>query len=358
MISAAAQQGLEALVKKRGVVVPELGRRQTPPAARTKKRLPSHIRQAAAEALAAFHASPERRALIADLPNLDLPALHARLQEVLHGEHFAPLLEALRAPDSFDVSLEDLIPKAISIGLMGQVVLGVGVSGSVGYIINLDLSNPKSGVYIGVGVDIGMDGGAEGDVCLGLWAKTVDDINGLYTGLEVDVTDPGGVTEATYVTFGTEDLAIELLGIDLGIDDGMEDSTLYFAAMGFGHAPIYQPGDATYLVQLGRLTCSNSKDNWDTVYLNYTQDGGSTQYRYPAWDGIQLEENDKNSAFGSWNVGQIVKFNSQLDVILQVGDHTMPTQTIYPGTSSLTFSDKVNGVDDIEYTLDLAFLKT
>jgi len=358
MISTAAQKELAALVEKRGIVVPELGRSRTPPAPRAKKRLPPRLQEAAAEALAAFRASPQFRALIADIPTLDLRALQSRLDETLNGPHFAPLLARLRAPATFEESPDDLVPKALSIGLMAQAVVLVGLSGSVGYVINLDRSNPKTGIYLGGAIDCGIDAGIEGDVCLGFWANAVDDINGVYVGEEVDIDDTTGVTEAAFVSFESDDLALVFVGLDLGIDDGMEEVNFYFVAMGFGHAPIYQSGDATYLVQLGTLTCSNSKDNYDTVYLNYTQDSSSTQYRYPVWDGIQMAEQGNDARFYQWGVGQIVKFNTELYLILQVGDHTMPTQKIQPGTTSLTFSDKVNGVDDIEYTLDVQFLKT
>jgi hypothetical protein len=328
----------------------------------TKRRLPPAVRQAAAEALAGYRASPEYGALMADRPGLNLFELQSRLGAALNGAHFAEMLRLLREPDSFEIDPLDFVPKAVSLGVLAQAVLIVGLSGSAGYVMNVDLSNADPSIYAGGAVDAGIDAGLEGDVCLGFWIDEVDDLNGFYEGEEVDIDDGTGVTEAAFLK--GDDPGLLFVGIDLGIDDGMEGVFFYFFHFGIGRAPIYQPNDATYLVQFGTLTCDNSKDNYDTISLNFYQDGGSTEYRFPAWNGYQMAEQDNNSKCYQWNMGLIAKFNSSLDLYLQVGDHQMPAQSLVPGdfsgvgdTYTVTWDDKTSAFDEIKYSVVATLLK-
>lgn len=321
---------------------------------------PPELKAAAADALAKFRATEEYAALMADLPGMNLYQLQHRLEAVLNGPHFAPLLEMMRQPESFSVDLSDMVPKAVSLGLLAEAVVFVGLSGSVGYVMNIHADG--SGIYAGGAFDAGIDAGFEGDVCIGFWREQVDDLSGVYVGEEVDVDDVIGVTEATFLH--DDELALAFIGFDLGIEDGMENTDFYFTEFGLGRAPIYQPGDAAYLVQLRTLTCENSKDNYDTVYFEFLADDDSTEYRYPAWDGYVMCEEHRDEKFYQWGVGLIVKFNSKLILRMHVGDHTMNDWNIYPSTigsagstSTIQWDEKVSGMNEINYTMSLKVLK-
>lgn len=364
------RKDLETIAAQRGVVLPPLQKRKGPAEGKKKRQLPPALRQAAADALKAYRTSPEYQALQADLPKMNLLQLQQRMEAALNGPHFAPMLALMRQPGAFDVTikgvvekvLDYLIPNAVSLGVLAQAVLVLGLSGSAGYVVNVDLSNFKSGVYVGGAFDAGIDAGIEGDAVLGFWANSVGDLDGVYVGGEVDIDDGTGLTAAAFDH--DDDLGLIFVGIDLGIDDGFENTDFYFFEFDIGHEPIYQPGDATYLVQFTTMTCLNSKDNFDTVYVEFFQDGGDTAYRFPAWNGNQMCEQG-NGPYYEWDLGLIAKFNSSLTVRLHVGDYTMSKdQTITAndfngvgGTYTLPPWDDKIGVDEIEYTLEAQLLK-
>ncbi len=277
----------------------------------------------------------------------------------------------MRDPAQLDIDPADFIPKAISFGLLAQFVIGIGISGSIGFIENLDIANSQSAVYGGGALDVGIDAGIEGDVCLGFWTNEVSDISGLYVGGEVDVDDGTGVTVATFFKGEDEDPGLAFVGVDLGVDDGIEEEDFYFFHIDTGSNPIYQPGEATYLIQLLWLTCNNSKDNYDTVKFTFQQDPDPNQtpvtYHFPAWDGFQMAESGNDSAVSTWNVGAILKFNTSLALTLQVGGTDMGAQTIKASDFSKVFEVitlpswdvhyGVLGVDEIKYTLTYQFIK-
>jgi len=272
------------------------------------------------------------------------------------------MLAALRQPQVLEVDLDDFAPKAVSLGLLAQAVLLIGLSGSVGYVMDIKITDPKPGIYLGGAIDAGIDAGIEGDVCIGFWRESTDDLDGIYVGEQVDVDDGTGLTEAAFLN--DDELGLVLLGADLGIDDGMENTDFYFFEIGLSREPIYQPGDATYLVQLGMLDCLNSKDNYDTIYFEFLQDSDSTVYRYPAWDGYQMCESQNDSTYSSWRVGLIAKFNSSITLRMHVGDHTMKdvkfTASDLGGLNqgiTHTFDETVNGFDEIKYTLQLYLIR-
>jgi hypothetical protein len=363
MTSSHVQQDLAAVAAQLGLLPPPVpAPRDRAAAPGTKRRLPPAVRKAAADALAGYRASPEYSALIADNPDLNLFELQSRLGAALNGPHFAPMLQLLRDPDSFEIDPLDFIPKAVSLGVLAQAVLIVGLSGSAGYVMNVDLSNPQPSIYAGGAVDAGIDAGLEGDVCLGFWIEDVDGLNGFYEGEEVDIDDGTGVTEAAFLK--GDDPGLLFVGIDLGIDDGMEGVFFYFFHFGIGRAPIYQSNGGNYLVQFNTITCNNSKDDYDTISLNFYQDSYDTEYRFPAWNGNQMAEQGNNSKCYQWDMGLIATFNSSLTLYLQVGDHQMPVQTIGPGnfsgvggTCTVPFTDKTSAFDEISYSAVVTLLK-
>lgn len=358
------EKELRELATQQGLSLPACPPREGR-ASKPAAKLSPAARQAAQMALASYRESADYRDLMANLASLNLEQLQTRLASALEGPHFAPLTELLRDPAQLDLDLGDFIPKAISFGLLAQIVLFIGVSGGVGYIKNIDPGNSENAIYFGGAFDDGIDAGIEGDICLGFWTNAVDDMSGVYVGGEVDIDDTIGVTVATFLQ--DEEPALAFVGVDLGVDDGIENEDFYFFHIDTGSNPIYQPGDATYLVQLQTLTCVDSKDNYDTVKFTFQQDGDtSTTFHYPAWDGFQMAEAKNDSAVSTWNVGAILKFNEKIVLTLQVGDYTLPSVTIwptdFPGTSQpnpnpYTFQAYTDGINEIKYTLQAQLLK-
>lgn len=317
------QTDLVAIAARTGLALPQAASRAEP-AEKPKQRLHPAIRRAADQAIVAFRASPEHAALMADLEGMNLFQLQLRLRAVLEGPDFAPLMAVIRdtaARDSDEDPLLDFIPKALSLGLMGQAVLFLGLSGSVGYAVDVDLTNPDTGIYAGGAVDVGIDAGVEGEICLGFWRESVADLAGTYVGAEVDIDDLTGIVVATFEN--DDEIGLVFVGVDLGIDDGIENTDFYFFEFDTGEAPIYQPGQSNCLVQLQGMVCTNSKNDYDEIYIEFLADSDSTVYRFPAWDSYQMCEADRNANLANWSVGLIIKFDSSFTLRLHVGDQTL-----------------------------------
>jgi len=364
MTSPTVRLNLRDLGANENLTFPSHPQRSRKPSKPVKPRLA--LLQAAKDVLVAYRASPDCRELLAALPDMTAEQAVARFGSVLLGQHFEPLMQRLRAPAELETDPIEFIPKAVSFGIMGQVVLGVGASGSVGAVANIDPKNEQLGVYAGGALDIGFDVSLQGDFCIGLWLDAVDDIAGWYVGAEVDIDDGFGFDVAAFEK--DEEPALAFVGLDFGVGDGIENEDYYFFEFNITESDptIYQPGNATYLVQFNNLNCLNSKDNYDTVYFTFQQDGDTTKtYRYPAWDGYQMCESGRNPTYSTWGVGLIAKFNSQLSITLQVGDHTMKAQTICSNSfkglgtyTTVTFDQTLPDFDEIKYTVGIQLIKS
>lgn len=358
------EKELQALAVQQGLSLPVPAPRER---ARGKAaaKMPIALRQATQEALLSYRASADYRELLADMPSFDLAQLQSRCAAVLNGPYFASLKERLRDLDSLDIDLGDFIPKAISFGLLGQIVVGIGLSGSVGYVENLDSSNDEAAVFFGGAFDVGIDAGIQGDICIGFWTNDVSDLNGLYVGGEVDVDDGTGITVAMFLQ--DEEPALALVGVDMGVDDGIENEDFYFFHIDVGSNPIYQPGDAQYLIQLQKLTCDKSYGNYDHVTFSFQQDGNADTYHFPAWDGFQMAESQNDPSVNTWNVGAILKFNNYINLTLYVADPAsvsdkiaVKTLTIWPtdfpglyvsNSNPYVFDATVEVINKIKYSL-------
>jgi hypothetical protein len=268
----------------------------------------------------------------------------------------------LREPASFDIDLDDFMPKAVSIGFMAEIVLIVGAGFGTGTVMNLDVSDASPSVYVGGSLDVGVEAGIEGDLCVGFWREAVDDLNGVYVGEEIDVDDGVGLTEAAFLK--DDELGLIFLGADLGIEDGFENADYYFTHFGIGHEPIYQPGDATCLVQFNSMKCLDSKDNYDSIYLEYMQDSDTTLYRYPAWDSFQMAESGNDPTYDLWQVGLVAKFDSSITLRLHVGDYTFDDQKVTLSQLQsanpywITWDTKIDGFNEIKYQLEAKLKKS
>lgn len=221
------EKELRELATQQGLSLPACPPREGR-ASKPAAKLSPAARQAAQMALASYRESADYRDLMANLASLNLEQLQTRLASALEGPHFAPLTELLRDPAQLDLDLGDFIPKAISFGLLAQIVLFIGVSGGVGYIKNIDPGNSENAIYFGGAFDDGIDAGIEGDICLGFWTNAVDDMSGVYVGGEVDIDDTIGVTVATFLQ--DEEPALAFVGVDLGRPRSRNGCTMFFGA--------------------------------------------------------------------------------------------------------------------------------
>lgn len=360
------EQQLAAFAAQRGIAVPTVEQREAHTGAAAE--LPAALREAADAALASYRASDDYAALIADMPGIDLPELHARLGAALNGPIFAPVVEMVSDPAAFSLPSWIL---AISLGIEGEAAIVLGVGANVGYVMNPTKipANLDARIYIGGEFDLGVT--LQGGPCLGFWTYAPDDITGFYVGVEADVPVGSGDATATVSALARFEEGIKgvkkgvlFVGTSMGLPTPTTALCFFFHLNVGRHAPIYQSGRATYLVQFGTITCTNSKDNYDTISLNFYQDNDATEYRFPAWNGYQMAEKGNDSQCYQWDMGLLAQFDSQLTLYLQVGNHQMPAQSISAGsfsgvggTHTVTFKDTVNAFDDIEYSVVVTLMK-
>jgi hypothetical protein len=266
--------------------------------------------QAFARELRQWRASPEASAFAASLGGRDVEEIRAYLEGVARGPHFAETRKF-----SLGGLLSGLIPKAFSIGFAGQIELGIGLYGSVGYIHDLSLEG-AGGVYL-LGADAkGLEAAADLSIQGGLWMKPSDEVSGSYTGGGLDIDDVFGVSGFVLREEDDEDPKAYLVDIDGGIADGATKLKFHMWTYGIGHDPVAQK-PAGHMVILKSLQClDTSESGHDEVYLSFTIDGGDTQYRYPTWSYYAMKPGDADAV---WNLGRSVWCDKKTDV--SVYDH-------------------------------------
>ena len=107
-----------------------------------------------------------------------------KLQDGMSGDTFSDVISV--AKDILDL-------KAISLGLFGKAEVFVGIEGTFGVaadLADLEPSNftDSSAIFAGVGIAEGVDGGIEGDLVLGFWKQSCEELGGFYVGAEVDLS--------------------------------------------------------------------------------------------------------------------------------------------------------------------------
>ncbi len=262
-----------------------------------------------------------------------------------------------------DPSIVSVLPvKALSLGVMGQVEIFTGISGNFGCAADLANLNPENfddnySIFAGGGFVEGADAGFDVAVAVGIWFDDVTSIGGWLVGGEIDVSDGGGLSGVAYggaededdVTEFAEadsDRRVELakvifLGVDIGIDDGVEGEETYFFAGHLESAQVSQSGDYDHQATLQWVTCkSMDKDDKDQVHFHFYADGDDTQYRYPIWNDVEMNDNVPNGGVNPTTIytdpgtgdpsannmktyrpgGQMIQFNDYFDIHLHVND--------------------------------------
>ena len=332
---------------------------QQPPAVDDGEDIPEDLKQLAASAVIAWSQTDDGKDAIEESDPDDL-------LDILSGA-----LESDSFRDVINKALDYVPIKAISLGLMGQVEIFIGIDGAFGYAMDLKNWPSSSAIFAGGGVVGGVDAGIQGTIAMGFWFEETADIGGFYTGAEVDVDDIVGVTAAAWASTSDKDsfkdesgvnleyAKVIFLGIDVGIDDGVEAEEAYFFAGHLSDYPVFQSGPYKNMAMMTELTCEH-KDaltGHDDVHMLYTIDGHSTEYRYPIWNDFEMDSDDDDE----WQCGNVVKFDESIEVSLYTQGDELETKTYeigdFNGVGS-TVECKFNDGDDIEYHLTIELIAT
>lgn len=320
-----------------------------------------NILMSAATALQAYGSSPEGKAAIAAAGGLSPSMLGNLFGGALQSSWFADIYNEL-------ISISPV--KALSLGVMGEVDFIVGLAANAGYAMDLENFGSTSAIYIGGGGEVGISGGVDLDLCLGLWTETTENIGGFMTGAEIELDDGAGMVG---IAFGDKDsiegamggtwedlvdvATVIFVGVGIGLDDGADGDEYYFWTGNFTNDPVYQSGQYDYMVMLTDLVCNNSQahlGDHDTVTMTYTIDGHSTEYKYPMWSKMYLDTGSDSTFF----CGNMIRFNDSFEITLHVShadDMSLSWQVsdFNSGNNwkkAKTFDESSMG-NDTEYTL-------
>lgn len=289
-------------------------------------------------ALRQWRESPEGSTFVATLNSQDVASIKAHLDAVVQG----PMFDETRRL-SLGGLLSGWIPKAISIGFAGQIELFVGLYGSLGYIADLSLDNPSSGVYLLGAAAEGIDASLDLSIQGGLWMDAVDDVSGSYKGGELDADE--GLGLSGFTLFADDDLKAVLIDLDAGISDGASGLEFHMWTYGIGHDPVAQK-PAANMVILELLQCyKTSETGHDEVYLTFTIDGDTaTVYRYPTWSYYAMNAGGSEDA---WALGRSIWCNSSVDVSIYDHDSSVGVNNAdLIGSFSIKVSDFTDTGDD------------
>ncbi|MFK7903507.1 MAG: hypothetical protein AB8B69_00205, partial [Chitinophagales bacterium] len=276
--------------------------------------------------------------------------------------------------------------KAISLGLMAEAEIFMGISGAFGVAMNRsdfafvgmggqDPDDVTSSIFAGGGFVEGVEDGIQGTLAIGIWFEDAGDISGLYVGEEVDIDDGLGITAVALAGKDDKDdfkdeegnvvmdkAKVLFLGIDVGISDGTEADELYYFSGTMSQEPVSQSGDYNHYAVLDDLHChdalstDNANSGKDHVYIEYKVDNEPTIYRYPIWNTIEMNEKELDH----WYCGNAIKFNESFTVTLYVGTGSSSQDKIQSRTYSMSdFTDNTNtyhtfekeGLHQVDYYL-------
>lgn len=313
------------------------------------------------QGLQAWKNSAAGQAFLKDAKQMAPEAIARGLQSLLESEHLAPSMQMLNEQAQLDLSFPI---QSVSIGLVGQFdVILAGLVLSVGYAADITNVSSTSVIYLGGGVTAGLELGLDGGIEVGVWRNKTSDMQGNYKAEEIEFVDDGGIIITGY----EQDDKVQgvTVSLDVGANDGVSVEDYYIFTFDIDHYPVYQEGDASHLLVLTTLTCLNSNIGTDDVYLTFRPDGGTT-YRYPTWGSYGMTQ-DSGDVGHSWGLGRSVKFNSYVDVQLQVGADDFPSIRFnYSdfhgiGSTSTKTADRDgsigNGWNEIKYQLGAILMK-
>lgn len=283
---------------------------------------PEPVREILAEASRAAEGWRRSTAASERLRDADPETVRRLLDELLAGPRFARTRELIAAHNASEADVGFPI-EAVSIGLYGQVDLGLGLYGSTGYVADLDDPSTTQAGYVLGGLEEGAIEGADVGVEIGLWRDSTDDLDGYYNAQNVDVDD--GVGGALFALEHHEEVAAYLVDVGVGEDDGVAENELLMLTFDPAWAPV-EEADAKHFLILTRIEClETSERGHDEVYFEFTPDGGTT-YRYPPGKYYSMSDDpDDEDEDKVWLCGRSVKLDSYVDVDVRDDDTTGST---------------------------------
>ena len=335
--------------------------------------IPADLQQLAATAILAWSKTDDGKKAMQTTDKDDNNTLMDMLSDALQSDTFK---------DVIDKAFDFLPLKAISLGLMGQVEIFVGLAGTFGYAMDLKNWPSTAALFGGGGIVEGVDGGIQGTIALGFWFQETAEIGGFYEAVEIDIDDGLGITAAAYAGKGDgEKLKSEeginlkyakvvFLGIDVGLDDGVEAEEAYLFAGHLEDYPSYQTGDYKNQVILTDLKCDDKQSNlsgMDDIHIHFMVDGHSQIYRYPIWNDFEMQDDDDDDDDDAgfeydrteWICGTIIQFNDSFDIEFFVNGDSLEKNSYklsdFSGVGD-TVTKKYNDDDDTEYHLTAELL--
>lgn len=306
----------------------------------------------AERAWTAWQNSVEGKAQMASLNTMTLDQAQQMVADLVNGPVFAPTLQMARTLPDLGLDFQ-----SFSIGLNFEIEFILGFACTLGYAVGLQDKELESAVFLSLGLDEGVEGGAFGGVQFGLWKSQPQDLGGfaLSTEMLLDV-DLGVAAGVSYTATG--DLLGAYLTIGAGEDVGVEEQESYTLILGHGTLgipPIYQPNASHFLI-LTKLKCDNIQGdgggNANEVYFTFQPNGGAL-YPYPTWDYFSMQEGD------IWYCGRSVKFNSSITIKAYDSDGSSGDDLL--GTCTINYSDlqvgqeksysiySKSGFDEVQY---------
>ncbi len=283
----------------------------------------------------------------------DPQTLEDLLREALVSTAFRTVGDKLRSATKI---------KGLSLGVMAEADLCLGVTGAFGVAIARDdfqfigMGGDKaalnSAIYAGGGLLEGVDVALDGTVAFGIWFEEPKDMSGRYIGADADLGDIEDVEGVVYASRSEDEddlkedgeysvakirekAKVTFVGLGVGLGAGVDVQEAHFFSGALpGHTPCYQPGDCDHMVVVEHITCENtySAVSNDQVMLHYYVDGDIPeyvedgpfkteryeahfapdvvpgQYRYPIWNTREMDDDDDFK----WPAGPAIKFNSRL----------------------------------------------
>lgn len=250
-----------------------------------------------------------------------------------------------KGPDVFaseklgdDITVKELIteyaPQSLVINFSALLDLGVGLTGYIGFAIDLD-NMDKCSIIIGGAVGVGLSAIIGTGQGVGLSANMYSDMTGTCLGASAGAAAAAGVLIDGSIGYSVPYLpvipnvhpnqwtvivyALEGAGEDIGVYVGFT-----LVVINTTMPDIIQPPGANSTT-ISSITCLNTEDTVgkDELYFQVKTDIEENEtYRYPLWDYFSINEDT------SWNIGFTINFNNCFKLTLY-NNETSGANTIH-----------------------------
>lgn len=319
------------------------------------------ILKALADAKKAWEALPENQAKLQAMRQMGLHELVKALREISRDPIFAPAF-AMGQHRGVKSASDDLSGDigSFSVGLAGQVDLGVGVTGTLGYAFDPN-DETQFSVFLSVGVVGGPDAELDAGVELGAWTSSPTQMTGFMVGAGMGLDPDGfGASGAGFVSCDLTLLPPSIipnfeswgaaLTLSLGEGGGLL-AVLSFTLVIITESipPIAQP-NADHMIMISSIKCVQKQDNdsdKDELYMLFQIDGNDTTFPFPTWSHFSIPEG------GTWNCGRSIKLNNSVNVTLMNGGDTIDSWAINFSNlqSSYSCNYKDGMLNQVAYTM-------